>query len=121
MAGKCYLYFIGSIGPDELCKIGVSRSPTSRLASVQTGSHVDLTLHYTVEYSSRHLAMWMERVMHASLDAYKIRSEWFRASPKRAYDLLREIDGIIANSEFDPEDSIAIFQMTAFQFLGLPK
>lgn len=59
-------------------KVGISDNPMSRLLTMQTGNPHDLTLMFrSVEYAFRD-ALDLERIVHAQLDEYAARGEWFR-------------------------------------------
>lgn len=75
------IYFIG--GDVGHIKIGVSRSPHSRLAGIQTGSPIPLRILATVTGGFDE-----ERAYHARFAAHRVQGEWFERHP----DILAEIE-----------------------------
>ncbi len=63
-------------GVDGPIKIGVTASPSARLRSLQTGHFERL---YLLGVGSGTLGT--EQEMHAALEPYRIRGEWFRPTP----------------------------------------
>lgn len=74
--GLC-LYVVGAncTGP---VKVGISRSPASRLASLQTGSHEKLILFTCIVIPDKD--RWIERTIHESLNMWRLQGEWFDIS-----------------------------------------
>lgn len=67
-----FVYVIGADGGAH--KVGISADPVSRLAALQTSTHVQLALAETWESAS---ARTVERLAHAILSARHLSGEWF--------------------------------------------
>ena len=72
---KSWVYFVrrGETGP---IKIGWSKSPAARIAQLQTGQDVKLSLLATAPGGCRE-----ESALHARFSASRLMGEWFRATP----------------------------------------
>lgn len=69
-------------GEHGMTKIGISNSPTDRLATLQTGSAHALVLTFAAFPSGDAYAL--EQEAHAILGARRVNGEWFNASPEMA-------------------------------------
>lgn len=69
-----WIYLIAS--PADLIKVGISRNPDARLASIQSGHHDNLRLLATVAGLAED-----EGSLHCKLASYRVRGEWFRLGP----------------------------------------
>ena len=69
-----FIYIIG--GTQAPYKVGISRDPTKRLKSLQTGHPYPLQLHYTRETDICKTKL-LETVIHRHLKLYKTNGEWF--------------------------------------------
>lgn len=69
-----WIYLIAS--PADLIKLGISRDPDARFASLQSGHHDTLRLLATVSGFPED-----ESALHSLLVAYRVRGEWFRIGP----------------------------------------
>lgn len=69
-----FVYFIAN---DAAVKIGFSADPAGRLRDLQTASPYSLQLLGAVEGGKKH-----ERAIHAALDEFRLRGEWFRLCPE---------------------------------------
>jgi Meiotically up-regulated gene 113 len=76
-------------GPHHMCKIGISTDPELRLATLQTGSHVALKLHYVLALQSIDPRM-VESEAHRILDRYRCSGEWFDVTPQMAEDAVNQ-------------------------------
>jgi len=65
------------VGPIYV-KVGVSRSPEARLASIQTGCPIRIVAGKAIKCTARVIAVAMEASMHEELAAYRCSGEWFR-------------------------------------------
>lgn len=83
------LYAIGD--DDGHIKIGITTSLESRLAALQTSSHLKLRVHQTWELGSRAADKQAETILHWQLARYRTNGEWFLLSPKALDWLLRRI------------------------------
>lgn len=73
---KWFLYIIAA-GKGGPVKIGHSRSPESRLTSLQSGNPKRLNLIWTLPFESRDGAKSAERTAHQNLDCLRMEGEWF--------------------------------------------
>ncbi len=66
---------------DGFCKVGVSASPASRLAGLQTGNHRLLSISKALNLTelSWVAAYDVERLAHRYLARFRVSGEWFRA------------------------------------------
>ena len=70
-----YIYCIGSSEcPCGRVKIGLAIDPITRLNQLQAGSPCELEIKWQVEVEDRFSA---EKIIHAELDLWNIRREWF--------------------------------------------
>lgn len=67
---KCYTYLL-RMGDSNKVKIGASDDPKSRVKNMQTACPEDLKLIAIIQGDC-------EGLLHAALDDYRIRGEWFR-------------------------------------------
>lgn len=79
MAARC-VYAISS--EDGITKIGKASSPTRRVASLNTGSPVKLTLKY--ESPAMDAADLVEKLAHQLLAEKRLNGEWFSVSTEEA-------------------------------------
>lgn len=74
--GVC-LYVVGATHTGPL-KIGITTSPDSRLASLQTGNHEKLSLFTYIVIPDK--SRWIEKTIHESLGLWRLHGEWFNIS-----------------------------------------
>lgn len=76
---KCYVYVIkcNNGNRNYPIKVGVAKSPESRLSELQTGNPFPLTLISKVEMPSRMAAYNLESFIHHRIDKYRMSGEWF--------------------------------------------
>ena len=72
-----YVYLIQAGSKRGAIKIGVARSPDKRLATLQTGNHLDLRVLALIPCETRLKAEELERWLHYRLERFNIRGEWF--------------------------------------------
>lgn len=70
-----YVYVIGT--EDGPVKVGMSDSPQSRLASLQTGSAVKLNLLFARKARDRDHALYHENMFHEVYAEHRMAGEWF--------------------------------------------
>ena len=114
---QCHMYFIGTAASPAITKIGISLDPRKRLAGLKTASPFPLFLFASVGFKDRTQAEWSERVMHAALEDYRMRGEWFSVSPSSAFEVSKAVSDLISSKDFHPDDFIGLCQMIAFQCL----
>ncbi len=81
-----YLYIICD-SSESVVKIGYSRDPDSRLRSLQTGHPLPLRVYHSVLVSEDRVRL-LERQLHAEMNHYRTRGEWFRIPAGQARLLL---------------------------------
>ena len=64
----------------EFYKVGISRKPKGRLAGLQTGCPIHLSL--ILQVKVKHAEAW-EEYIHGRLGECKVRGEWFRLDQER--------------------------------------
>lgn len=69
-----WVYLVAS--PDDLVKLGISKDPDARLASLQSGHHASLWLLATIAGRQED-----ESTLHRLIAKYRVRGEWFRIGP----------------------------------------
>lgn len=74
-----YVYFIKA-GKNKKApiKIGVATNIERRLATLQTGNHLELFLLAAIKCDSKSHAYGLESMFHRMLKRHKMRGEWFR-------------------------------------------
>lgn len=83
----CHVYVIGpAVGAQ---KIGFAADVPKRLAVLQTGCPQELVVHYTTPVGP--LAAVVEREVHRSLAAHKVRGEWFWVTPTHAGSIIEQV------------------------------
>lgn len=70
-----WIYFVGQ-QPDGPVKVGYSKNPFDRMASLQTGNPRPLALIWVVEGD-----LGTERMIHEALAEHRLGGEWFRRVP----------------------------------------
>jgi hypothetical protein len=82
MGGKpCFVYVIGRVGGANVCKVGLSDNPESRLKSLQSGSPHQLYISFALWTPSRAEALAVETFAHDLMRPAKMVGEWFRVAP----------------------------------------
>lgn len=79
-----YIYVMAAIKNDvpvSPCKIGITRSLQSRLASVQTGNPEKLVIVSAIVIPNRLLAETIEAAVHEWFDEFRLAGEWFNVGP----------------------------------------
>jgi DNA-binding transcriptional regulator YiaG len=78
---QAYVYAIGATdGPQ---KIGIAIDPKARIAELQTGSHIGLSINASAPVNRDELRT-VESCCHFLLKASRIRGEWFDVTPEQA-------------------------------------
>lgn len=88
MSGGTYVYVVSAADPGPV-KVGFARDPWNRLRSLQGGNHQRLHLRALL-WCEDYSAALVESGVHARLDRFRIRSEWFGVSVAEARDALRK-------------------------------
>jgi T5orf172 domain len=86
--------YVISVSEEGPCKIGISAASAKRLRTLQTGSHVPLSLHHNEPTNSVKVAAIVENAAHRMLanDPLVPRGgEWFNVAPKTAGLIIRSI------------------------------
>jgi hypothetical protein len=78
-----YIYVI-SAPRRHLVKIGIAFDPKKRLATLQIGSPVKLSLHYSSEVYGEVAASVIEAEVHRRLKNVSLHGEWFKMAPEVA-------------------------------------
>jgi hypothetical protein len=99
-----FVYVIAYVKGDELCgpvKIGITRSPGSRLATVQTGNPHKMAYAALLMLPNRALAERVESEAHAvvSYTRGRMSGEWFEAEPDHAVTVVCQIVDNFLNEE----------------------
>lgn len=105
---------------DGLCKIGVSRNPEARLASLQTGCPYHLHIVYVCVVKDQ--AYEVEGLAHTLLRGRKIGGEWFECSEgeaieavnKSAASLGKKIKDLAPQKRFSTLDFLTICMLLLF-------
>lgn len=102
-----YVYLIAHGGPERFTgpvKVGMSRYPDKRLASLQTGNPHSLSFVFKFKAPSRDLAMFAEKVFHDVARERRLSGEWFDMSPEFALNtLVKTFMAMVAQDIQDPE------------------
>ena len=100
-----YVYFIraGSNGP---IKIGVADNVESRMDTLQTGNHMELSIVAKIKCSGRKDAYRQEANLHKFFSYKRLRGEWFCGSIRLSnLDSLTESDQQAMEEKFLTSDS----------------
>lgn len=90
----CYIYVIAHSAANMLLrpiKVGISKSPVSRIASLQTGNPASLEFAFYFKLPDADLARYAESKFHSMQSHNRLSGEWFDIDPVRAIHLLCEI------------------------------
>lgn len=85
--GYC-VYVVGGPKGKKPVKIGYAKDMTKRLAALQVGSPVELTVWGDISKLRRHEAQNIEREAHKLLSDRHVRGEWFDISAEEATDAI---------------------------------
>lgn len=69
-------------------KVGVSSNPTTRLATMQTGSPERLNLVWTSPYMDAALARSVEADVHTGLEPWRVHGEWYDRGCHHCHDFI---------------------------------
>lgn len=98
---ETYIYFIQSCDEVGLMKIGISKDPEKRLASLSTGNGSKLKLKATLKCPSSMSGRDVETQLHRIFEYSWTRGEWFTSS-KPLRELVNQIkDGLIWSEVID--------------------
>ena len=86
-----YVYFIQS-GKKGAVKIGVSKDPIERMATMQTGNPECLRLRLRLKCKSKDHAFDVEYRLHKRFNWAKKRGEWFNRSIMKRLDQIDEVE-----------------------------
>jgi hypothetical protein len=75
-----FIYII-SVGDDGPIKVGISYSPTRRLAQLQTGCPNVLDLRWCQKLDSDKKAREAEAAVHKEMEEFRLAGEWFDVIP----------------------------------------
>jgi hypothetical protein len=89
---KNYVYFMQNLDQVGLIKIGHSKDPIKRTATLQTGTGKPLRLLYSLECSSERAAKTIEAELHCIFGYCRRKGEWFTPNTP-----LRETIAILAS------------------------
>lgn len=92
MSETVYVYIIAAKEGETLqspVKVGVSRSPQSRLENLQTACPFELAFAATFAFPSRSIALNFEDCFHSLQKEHKLRGEWFDMPPHKAVSVAR--------------------------------
>jgi hypothetical protein len=101
-----------------LCKVGVSSSIPKRLKALVPCCPFELQLQHHIAFPNRAGAEWAERVIHLSLEQYRVNGEWFSVPALAAVDVYWGVMDMMKVGDFDPDDFVSLTQMSAFQTVG---
>lgn len=83
---KHYVYFIGAINPKtetlDAIKIGMSKDPARRLASMSTDNPFACVLMSAIECETELAALQLEQSYHLQFSHTKLTGEWFSITPE---------------------------------------
>ena len=120
MSEHTFVYVIAVRDGNELrssIKVGISKSPQSRLAALRTGSPLDLVLVHQFRLLSRAMARDVEECFHATQKTHHRQGEWFSISPDDAVLILSlhirwTLEGF---TDLDEDERKAVLE-----FIGVP-
>ena len=92
--GTCYLYIIGLVDAPSPVKIGISKRPSSRLASLQSGHYEALVIYSTAKLANVKLAADIEAKVHEIFKTVHIRGEWFEVDAYAAEETILRLVGL---------------------------
>lgn len=103
---QCYVYMIGhehgTFG--HAIKVGISRNPAARLATLQTGCIDELVLLFSLRFASRDVAAEVELKFHESELAGPVRGEWVGCDPTEALYYLTCVASDVLQRRYAPAD-----------------
>jgi hypothetical protein len=102
-----YVYIIahsddsGPVGP---VKVGITKSPGARLASIQTGNWRRVEIVRSFKLSNRAIAHLIESTFHDYLAEHRLAGEWFGIEPFDAMEALCNVVFEIIESTYGDDD-----------------
>lgn len=101
-----YVYLIAHKANGEFVgpvKVGFSKYPAKRLASLQTGNPKPIDCVYSFQTPSRELARFAEAAFHEVAKGHRLSGEWFDMSPDLAMNtIVKTMVGVIGDDITDP-------------------
>lgn len=91
-----YVVYVIQAGEGAV-KIGVAKNAWVRMATLQTGNAVPLSLIYYLTCPAMKVAYRIERTLHKRYARYRLSGEWFNVTPKR---VLKDIGFVRALSPY---------------------
>lgn len=79
----CFVYVI-QMSDQDIVKVGISKNPDSRIASLRTASPFQLRFVELFELPTEADARAIESAVHDDLDCFHMGGEWFRCDPTGA-------------------------------------
>jgi hypothetical protein len=80
---RCYIYIIAIDGHD-LCKVGISKNPQSRLSQLNTGSPYKMRFVCILETPNASEARKLESAFHKVMRKHRTNGEWFSLNAAEA-------------------------------------
>lgn len=76
-----------------ICKVGVAKSITTRVASMQTGNPYKIEVVAEFRFNDERTARDIEAEVHRMLTHYRMQGEWFNTGKEEIVELLLEVIG----------------------------
>jgi hypothetical protein len=116
MSRPYYIYVI-TIDGQDLCKIGISKSPNSRLSQLQTGSPYRMRFACIFQTPNFTEARKLEFGFHKVMKKHRTNGEWFSLCPIEAIRALTSNIGayLKIHSDTEPHELLPMMET-----LGLP-
>lgn len=89
-------------------KVGFSKYPEKRLASLQTGNPCALDFVFKFRAPSRELAIQAEAAFHGIARQHRISGEWFDMSPEFALNTLTKTFIALVSADVSDPDTLAL-------------
>lgn len=83
------VYVVGAIEAPHVCKVGISRHLTRRIATIQTGHWMKLSIVAAFEMPDWRTAATLEEAVLVGYAKHGIRGEWFSINPVVMSDAMR--------------------------------
>jgi len=111
----CFVYVIARQKKDRYLapvKIGISHSPWSRIASMQTACPFKIELAWIFECPNREIARFLEKMFHETQAARAMHGEWFKMRPIEAIHLLCTGYRVILHesAKLEPQEHIDLLE-----------
>lgn len=99
-----YVVYVIQAG-DGAVKIGVAKNAWVRMAALQTGNAVPLSLIYYLTCPAMKVAYRIEHILHKRYARYRLSGEWFNVTPKR---VLKDIGFVRALSPYIDDVTVTV-------------